>query len=314
MHIHILEPLDYSLKAREILGNIGSISEGSDEIGLNKAEVLIIRLGTVINASFLEKCPQVRFILSATTGTDHVALDEIQSRGIQLICLKGETEFLGSIPSTAEHTWALLLGLMRNVVPASTNVINGGWNRNLFRGNNLRGKRLGILGLGRVGQQVAYFAKAFGMQVFAYDTNSNQTLNGVHSLNSYEALANSCDILSIHIPLEDATISWLNAARLRKLSKGVYIINTSRGAVWEENALCDLIEEGHISGVATDVLQEELIPVKRNHARLLDLAKSGKYRILITPHIAGATFESMAMTEEFVVEKFLKVLSKVGSL
>jgi D-3-phosphoglycerate dehydrogenase / 2-oxoglutarate reductase len=313
MHTHILEPLDYSPIARAQFQALGSVSEGEDAQGLGKADILVIRLGTFIDATFLKRCAHVKYILSATTGTDHLDTNAIQERGIKLICLKGETDFLGSIPSTAEHTWALMLSLLRNIVPASGHVIAGGWNRNLFRGNNIRGKRLGVLGLGRVGKQVATFAKAFGMQVFAYDTNPNQTAEGVSSLPSFEELAKACDILSIHIPLDASTMGWLNASRLGQLSREVYIVNTSRGGVWHESALCDLIASGHVAGVATDVLQDELVPEQRSAARLIDLAKSGKYRILITPHIAGATFESMAMTEEFVVKKFLEVLHHVGN-
>ncbi len=283
--------------------NIGS----REELLVKSAdcEVLFIRLAFAIDREVIENAKELKYILTATTGLDHIDTTYFESRGGQVISLKNEVDFLGTIPSTAEHTWGLILALIRKIPFAFEDVKQGHWDRNPFKGNNLQRKKLGILGLGRVGKQVAHFAEAFEMEVGFYDVasiNSNYT-----QFKSPEALFAWADIVTIHIPLTTQNVGFVNKSLFQNCQP-LYIINTSRGAVWNENDMATLVKEQKLLGLATDVIADEF-DIHKNSNPLIALAHQN-YNVIITPHIAGATFESMAITEEFITEKFLKHLQK----
>ncbi|MCE7055285.1 hypothetical protein LZF95_11415 [Algoriphagus sp. AGSA1] len=306
MNTHLLEPDRFSLKALASLQSLGDVSYGEDHDKLLQAEVLFVRLGNKINQTFIEcYCPKVKYVLSPTTGHDHLEIEYFEKKGIHLISLRGEYDFLSSISSTAEHTWALLLAMLRNLSPAGKHVIEGGWDRDLFIGNTLKGKKLGILGYGRVGKQVAIYAKAFGMEVHIFDTSEVAIPEGIINHLDFEEFATQVEILSVHIPMTEANQNWLNTERLNLLNSGVKLVNTSRGGVWDEDAVAQLVRSGFLSAVATDVLRDELSAEERVNSALLKCAQDG-FPVIITPHIAGACFESMHATEEYVVEKLLK--------
>ena len=277
-----------------------------DEV-INQYEVVIIRLGIHFDQSLLARACRLKHILTPTTGLDHIDLEYTALSGITVISLKGEIEFLESIPSTAEHTWALLLALVRNIPKSFEDVVKGSWDRQSFRGNNLRGKTLGILGLGRVGKQIASFGCAFGMRVIAFDADVGVELPEVECVPVSE-LFKRADIISIHIPLSDANQEYVSDALLRQSKPGQFLVNTSRGAVWDEVAIYECLKGGILSGVATDVMQGEFDGTwkKSPICRAVDEGLN----VIVTPHIAGATYESMHMTEEFVVRKFLGLLQK----
>jgi D-3-phosphoglycerate dehydrogenase len=159
---------------------------------------------------------------------------------------------------------------------------------------------LGILGYGRIGKKIAEYGNVFGMEVGIYDPHIQKC--NVKRFNSIETFLEWTDILSIHLPLNKETKGMLNENLLRKLPKGALIINTSRGAVIDEPALVKLLEEKHIAGAAVDVLSAEQPKELRNESVLLKYAK-GNDNVIITPHIGGATIDSMKKTEVFVANK-----------
>lgn len=307
------EAQDFSRKAYQILTELGHVREMNltQEELLNHAaecEILIVRLGLNVDSAIIEAAPRLRYIVSATTGTDHIDMEAARQRNVEVVCLKGETSFLESIPSTAEHTWALLLALLRKIPAAHEHVLQGAWDRQKFRGNNLAGKKLGILGLGRVGKQVARYALTFGCETAAFDPfletwPDKQILR----FNTATDLLNWCDILSIHIPYNPPNHHYLNAELLAHIKPGAILINTSRSGVWDENAVVKALETRQISALATDVLNHEREPENRKMGILLQYAKNHE-NVLITPHIAGATFESMEMTEVFIAKKLTKLI------
>ncbi|HEX9922741.1 MAG TPA: NAD(P)-dependent oxidoreductase, partial [Anaerolineae bacterium] len=251
---------------------------------------------------------RLRVVVTATTGLDHIDLEAARKRDIEVISLYGETEFLRTIPATAEHTWALLLALVRQIPWAFDDVGQGNWDRDRFRGRDLRGKQLGILGLGRLGQQVARYGLVFGMQVAAYDPFLSEWPAGVQRFETLEAFLGWSEILSIHLPLNQTTQGFLDKARLQLLPQGAWVVNTARGAVWDELAVVELLEAGHLAGAALDVLAKEQPAERRERGPLLAYAREHN-NLLITPHIGGATIESMAMTEVFVARKLAKFLN-----
>lgn len=312
MKLLITESEDFSEKAilelkrhfEVELANIFSEEELVEKI--KEVDALFVRLRFKLSKEILSKAISLQYILTATTGLDHIDVDYFEQKGGQVISLKGETDFLGTIPSTAEHTWGLLLALIRNTTQAFDDVKNGFWRRDLFKGNNLRGKKIGILGMGRVGKQVAHYAEAFGMEVRFYDTQN--VLSKFNVFSNAEDLFEWADVISIHIPLNKENSHFINRELLDKLNSNSILINTSRGAIVDEVYLGELLEQNKIKGYATDVLEDELnICIDEN--KLVALSKQG-YNVIITPHIAGATLESMEMTENFVVEKLNAILKK----
>ena len=273
------------------------------------ANALFVRLRFYIDRAFIDNAPHFNYILTATTGLDHIDVAYFEARGGRIISLKGEYEFLRSIPSTAEHTWGLLLALMRHTVPAFLDVKEGFWRRDLFKGNNLKGKKLGILGLGRVGSQVAKYAEAFDMQVGYFDVVKNDD-KSYKSFTTAKQLFEWADVISIHIPLNKENIQFVNSELLKQLSKDAVLINTSRGAVIDENYICELVAGKMLKGYATDVIEDEI--ESKNDITSLPLIKLAREgcNVLVTPHIAGATYESMEMTEEFITGKFIKQLDE----
>ncbi|MDT0643035.1 NAD(P)-dependent oxidoreductase [Zunongwangia sp. F363] len=312
MKILIAEPLDFNKEQLDILATYGLVEKGPfqrEELlkAVRDVDVLIVRLNHQIDKELLEKAANLKFILTPTTGLNHIDISEAEKKNIKIISLKGETEFLTTIPSTAEHTLALMLSLLRKIPAANNQVLKGNWDRDLFKSHNLNSLTLGILGYGRVGRQMADFAKALNMpwKFFDVDTRKKKYPESIEELQSFLSEIN---VLSIHIPLHDENINYLNASNLKYLKKGSYIINTSRGEIIEERALSELLQNGHLAGLATDVLKDELNPELRNDNPLLKLAKLFD-NIIITPHIAGATYESMWLTEEFIIKKWIKFLS-----
>lgn len=304
------EPQDYSRTAFSLLSQAGTVIEKpvvqSDlPVAIKDIDAIIVRLGLRIDRKILESADRLKYILSATTGTDHIDMEAAKKKSIEIICLKGEESFLSSIPSTAEHTWALLLSLLRHLPQANQHVLNGGWDRQLFRGHNLAGKKLGILGLGRVGKQVARYALAFQCKIGAYDVREVEAVEGVEIFNTPGEMLRWCEILCIHIPYDTLTHHFLEQSLLQCLPKGAMIVNTSRGGVWDEKAVVGLLASGHLAGVATDVIQGEQDPNLRPENPMIQYARNHS-NMIITPHIAGATFESMEMTEIFIANKFIK--------
>lgn len=309
MRILITESGDFSLNAlAELQKHFEVIQHDFTSLevlieNIAEVDVLFVRLRFKLTKEILEKAPQLQYILTATTGLDHIDTDYFESRGGKVISLKGEVDFLGSIPSTAEHTWALLLALLKKIPSAFEDVKEGNWHRDHFKGNNLREKKIGILGLGRVGKQVAHFAEAFGLEIGYFDVVA-QT-NHYTSFSNPQELFAWAEIISIHIPYNTENENFVNMELLQHCQKNAVLINTSRGNVWDENWVAELLKQNKIFGVATDVLQDEFNKKHLKRNPLVELATE-EYNIIITPHIAGATYESMAMTEEFIVSQFLK--------
>ncbi|OXA81471.1 hypothetical protein B0A65_04225 [Flavobacterium frigidimaris] len=315
MKIVVTESQDFSEQALVLLSEIGTVilldvqDENSLQDCLKDADILFVRLRFHISVKIIDSAPQLKYILTATTGLDHIDVDYFESNGGKVISLKGEYDFLSSIPSTAEHTWGLILSLMRNVTRAFDDVKNGFWRRDLFKGNNLKGKKIGLLGLGRVGSQVANYAEVFGMEIGFYDHENIKKAN-CKSFDNPKEMFSWADIISIHIPLKVENIHFVNGELLDQIKSNAFLINTSRGAVVDELYLCQLIEKKTIKGYASDVLENEIIS-KNNleNEKLIMLAKEN-YNVILTPHIAGATYESMEMTEEFVVRKLFKMINR----
>ena len=270
---------------------------------LNDVEILIVRLSKKIDKEVLGIFTNLKYIISATTGLDHIDLLETSSLGIKVVSLKNQTDFLKTIPSTAEHTWALICSLIRQIPAASIDVQKGNWNRDNFRGYQLKNKSIGLIGLGRVGNQVAKYAEAFEMKVSYFDPNVNSKRK-YHKYLKIEDLLSKNDIISVHIHLTNENENFLNKSNLIKVKKGAFLINTSRGRIWDESVLIDLYNKEVIKGIASDVLISEMD--QNIKSPLLKLHQMSNKNIIVTPHIAGATYDAMWECENYIVNFFLK--------
>jgi D-3-phosphoglycerate dehydrogenase len=306
VQIGILEPDRFDPLAIVKLEAIGRvvIYEGGDlQTFLNPLQVLFVRLAHQIDAKFLLKAPLLRYLCSPTTGHTHLDESALASRGIKIISLRGEQVFLEGIRATPEHTFGLLLALMRRYRGAFSHVQAGGWNRDLFRGEELFGQRVGIVGLGRVGYRVATYCEAFGAMISFVDTHDMPANRSWQRLSSIQNLISNNRIIILCASYINGDAPILGKSEI-DLLRDHYLVNTARGELVDEDALLVAIESEQLAGVATDVLSYE---IGSNHlARWNEL--SNKRNVILTPHIGGATFTAMSKTENFIVKKLLQFL------
>ena len=244
------------------------------------ADALIVRSATKITAGLLEKAAKLCVIGRAGVGVDNVDVEAATNRGVLVMNTPG-----GNAVSVAEHTLALMLALARAVPQASASTQSGQWEKSKFSGTELRGKTLGLVGLGRVGTEVARRARALEMKVIAYDpyvTPAAAREVEVELVPLDDVLQRS-DVLSLHTSLSPATEKLLDTVALAKMKKGAWLINCARGELIDEPALAEALRSGHIKGAALDTFAQE--PPK--NSPLIGLPN-----VIATPHIAGSTAEA----------------------
>jgi D-3-phosphoglycerate dehydrogenase len=271
---------------------------------LNTCNIFWFRLNHKLTRDIL-KDTKCKFILCAATGLDHIDTKACNDFGIKVISLKNEAEFLKEVRATAEHTMGLMLALIRKTKLAFNHVESGMWDRTLFKGTELYKKKLGILGLGRLGEIVANYGSAFGMDVYYYDIVSKQTNNDFICCKSPEDLCSKVDILSIHLPYDHGTHFIISKQLLNKMRKSSFLINTSRGGLINENDILEKLKANEIAGYATDVLYGEP-DIEKNP--LVEYASKNE-NVIITPHIAGFTYESIEKTEYFISQKLVDTIN-----
>jgi D-3-phosphoglycerate dehydrogenase / 2-oxoglutarate reductase len=309
MKIVIAESTDFSAAAAEELRRIGEVAALPGDraalmAALPDADVLWVRLRHRVDSEVLRVAPRLKYIVTNTTGLNHIDLEESKRLGIEVLSLRGETTFLDDVRATAELTVGLLLGLMRAVPAAASHVRAGGWDRDSFKGRELYGKTIGVVGYGRLGRIVARYVRAFDMRVLTTDPNVAASAVGPEvTMVDLPELLRGSDVVTLHVALSPATVSLLGGAELDQMRRGSFLVNTSRGELLDEPALLRALESGHLAGAALDVLCGE---------QDLDLAIHPLVRyaqahtnLLITPHIGGCTWESLAKTEEFLARRLV---------
>ena len=312
------ESSDYSQEAYSLLLSLGTVNQSDlTRKSLIKLvsgfDVLIVRLRNYIDKEIIDQAVNLKAIVTATTGLNHIDVEYANQKNIKVISLKGEYEFLKTVSATSEHTIGLILSLLRYIPDASNSVKKNIWDRNLFKGNEISGKMFGILGYGRIGTKVAKYAKAFGAKVIVYDIKKiDSKQKEIIIAETIDELLQNSDILSIHIPFNKSTANLIDKSKIDKMKKTSIIINTSRGEIINEVDLLSALELSQISGAALDVLANEHIsPIKQSHP-LIEYAKTHK-NLIITPHIGGATYESMHKTEVFMAKKLSEWIKSMNA-
>lgn len=230
-----------------------------------------------VSRELIEGCPKLRVVARCGVGLDNIDLDAARERSIPVVYAPGSTT-----DAVAEHTLLLMLALSRRLCALSEAVASGRWEIRVgYDGTELKGKKLGVVGLGAIGRRVAALAEAFGMRVCYYNRSAREVPYERLSLD--ELLAES-DVVSVHLPLTGGTRHLIGERELKLIKPGALLINTSRGTVIDQRALAAALQGGHLGGFAADVLEEE--PPDPSE----DLLKSE--RLLITPHVAALTEET----------------------
>jgi D-3-phosphoglycerate dehydrogenase len=278
-----------------------------DQIG--KFDVYFASLNVRADRSVLDRAKDLRAIATPSTGTDHIDLGAAREKGIAVISLKDDTEFLNQLTATAELAWALLLATVRRLPWAFDAARRGNWARDEFRGRQISGLTLGVLGYGRLGKMVAEFGKAFRMRVLACNDSEVSETSGVQMVD-FETLLRESDVLSIHIHLTERNLNLLDREAIFCMKKGAILINTSRGAIIDETALLEALETGHLAGAGLDVIDGEWEPNIEQHP-LLAYARQHQ-NLVVTPHIGGVTIESQRMAFARTVQKLADFLTTQG--
>ncbi|NJM31803.1 MAG: hydroxyacid dehydrogenase [Limnobacter sp.] len=278
---------------------------------LARVEVLFAPLGHRVTAAKIQACPRLRAIVSNTTGHPHIDVEYARSQGIFVACLKFAPEFLKRITPTAEHTWGLLLALIRHIIPAHRAALAGQWNRRPFGGSAmLSSLSLGIVGHGRLGSMVARYGRAFGMQVRYFDPYVEVSSEGAERVSTLVELAEKSDVITILVPHEKETEGLFDADIFGHMRKGSYLINTARGELLDWNALLGSLQNGRLAGAALDVFDGEFSPHFSEHFAEHPLLKYARENdnLIITPHIGGSTVDAWRLTEAHAIHMALEHL------
>jgi D-3-phosphoglycerate dehydrogenase / 2-oxoglutarate reductase len=250
---------------------------------LSDADAILVRSATKVDARMLAAAPNLRIVARAGTGVDNVDVEAASARGILVVNAPGANSI-----SVAEHACALMLALARSIPAADGAMKDSRWEKKRFLGSELRGKTLGVAGLGRIGQEVALRARAFGMRVVAHDPFISKEIAaglGV-TLMSLDAVCAEADYLTLHLPSTPETRHLFNDDRLSRCKPGIRLINTARGELIDEAALRRAIESGLVGGAGLDVFETEP-PADWSLARLP--------QVIATPHIAASTEEAQEL-------------------
>jgi D-3-phosphoglycerate dehydrogenase len=249
---------------------------------VSDAVALVVRSETKVTRKVIEAAPKLRVVGRAGVGVDNVDIEAATQHGTVVMNTPG-----GNTVTTAELTFAMLLSLARKVPQAHSTMVAGKWDRKLFQGVELAGKTLGILGMGRIGTEVARRAIAFGMRVIAYDpylTEDRARAIGAGFADSVDQIYFAADFITVHMPVTPETKGMLNAAAFTKMKPGVKIVNCARGEIIAENDLVAALDSGKVAGAALDVFSVEPLPADhpfRKHPNLI-----------LTPHLGASTEEA----------------------
>ena len=247
---------------------------------LESADALIVRSAVQVDAALLEHARRLRVVGRAGVGVDNIDLDAATRKGIAVMNTPG-----ANAVAVAEQSIAMMLAMARHLCRADALMHAGKWEKKSLQGTELRGKTLGIVGLGKIGMEVARRARTFGMEIVAHDPFVSATLvkeQGIRMV-SLDELYAAADYLTLHVGITPQTTGMINAESLKKMKKGIRLVNCARGELIDEAALVEALKQGHVAAAALDVFVHE--PLK--DSPLTELPN-----VILTPHIGGSTHEA----------------------
>jgi D-3-phosphoglycerate dehydrogenase len=249
---------------------------------IGEYDAIVGRSATRISEELLARAKRLKVVGRAGVGVDNVALDKATELGVAVINAPA-----GNTISVAELFFGSLISLFRQIHTAAQSMIEGRWDRSQLMGHELRGRKLGIVGVGRIGSEVAKRANAFGMEVIGYDpyiSDDRFTALRVRRFDKLQELVREADILTVHTPLNDETRGLIGLGQLTKMKAGSYVVNMARGGIVDDEALLHQLESGHIAGAVLDVYVKE--PLAADHP----LRKAPN--VLLMPHMGASSYEA----------------------
>src|SRR2546423_5230789 len=282
-----IEPIVHDKIAREKLLQIVADADG-----------VIVRSSTNVDRELMQKAKRLKVIGRAGVGVDNVDIDAATESGILVMNSPG-----GSTTTTAEHTVAMLFALARNIPQAYRTLKNHEWEKNKFKGVELAGKTLGVIGLGRIGSEVARKCQAMGMNVIAFDPfiNPDAHLSSGFNLVEVQKVFEEADFITVHVPLTDTTRNLINKDTMATMKDGVRLLNCARGGIINEHDLYDALKSGKVAGAAFDVFEVE----PNTESPLLELD-----HFIATPHLGASTVEAQRKVSEDICRQVSDFLLK----
>ncbi len=262
--------------------------------------IVIVRSRTTVTKEMIEKADNCKIIARVGVGLDNVDQDAAKTKNIRVI-----NAVEGAMNAVAELVLGLMLSLARQTTRGDRAIRNEQWLKKELKGTELKGKYLGIIGLGNIGKRLGRLARAFNMQIIGFDVipidEEFSKEVGLHKAD-LNTLLQSSDYISIHVPLLDSTYHLLDAQKMSTMKNTAKIINTSRGGVVDEDALYDALKNGTLGGAALDVFEKE--PAIGNKLAELD-------NVILTPHIGAQTKEAQSLAANVIAEKIIQILRGV---
>ena len=263
-------------------------------------EVVVVRSRTKLSRELVEKADKCKIIARVGVGLDNIDQEAAKEKNIRVI-----NAVEGAITAVAELVIGLMLSMAREIPRADREIRNGNWIKKELMGSELKGKYLGIIGLGNIGKRLGRLARALNMNIIGYDVIpiDDEFSKEVGLMKAdLDTLLSSADYVSLHVPLLDSTHHMINAEKLKMMKNTAYIVNTSRGGVIDEEALYNSLKEGNIAGAALDVFETE--PATGNNLTTLP-------NFIATPHMGSQTKEAQLLAANIIAEKIIQVLRGV---
>lgn len=278
---------------------IADSTDAAFAAALPNAHGLIVRSATKVSGDMLAKASALRVVGRAGVGVDNIDLDAATELGVAVLNAPA-----GNTVSAAELTLALILSMVRRVAEADASVRAGEWARSRFKGAELRGRTLGLVGAGRIGGEVARRCRAFGMHVIAFDpylTDERAAEIQVERV-EFDAVLAGADVISLHVPLTDLTRGMIDADALSRMKSGAFLVNVARGGVVDEAALAEALHDGRLAGAALDVFANE--PLEE------DSPLRGAPNLVLTPHLGASTTEAQELVATEIAEAVRAALAE----
>ena len=276
---------------------------------LPRAHAYYASLEVRITAELMALAPNLKVIATPSTGLDHIDIDAAEQHHIKVLCIKYDRQLLDQITATAEMAWTLLLACARRLPEAIDASRQGIWARDRLRGHQIAYKTFGILGCGRLGTIVSQYAHAFRMRVLGCDT-APVTVPNVEMVSFDQLLAQS-DVLSIHIHLTEENRKLINRQVFAKMKRGAILINTSRGAIIDETAMIEALDNGTLSAAGLDVIEGEWRKDLPHHPLI---AYSNSHdNLIISPHLGGVAYEAQEMACGAAAQKLVDFICQKNS-
>ncbi len=256
------------------------------------------RQGYILNENIL-KNSSIKLINTASTGLNHINQDDCKKLNIKILSLTKDFKLIKKLPSTSELSFGLMINLQKNIFQSFKSVKNKKWDYTPFIGQELSSLTIGVIGLGRLGNFMANYAKAFGMKVLYFDPFKKTKK---YKKTNLSKLIQVSDVISIHTHVNNQNKYMINKEVLRLAKKKPVIINTSRGELVNERDIIWGLKNKIISGYGTDVIEKEFIDIKKS----LIIKNINNYNIIVTPHIGGMTYQGQLRAYSYAVDKFSK--------